>query len=1053
MKSNATIVSKLFSRHSVSNFGYLFLVVVVSFFTFGLTESSSAQVLTASRTSAGFGQTSTLGTSGTLSLEMSNTGNSNLTFLSFTLGGANPGDFQLVGALPGTPTSLAPNIGNITIGFQCAPTTVGFRSATFTVVSNSNNGTFTMPLICVGVNRQVVANTTRLSFPQTRVGEASTSQTLVIENQGTTNRLLTSITNPLDGFEYLNPLPNLPFVLTPNTPLLIPIIFTPRASLDFNRLTTLVTDDPAGNISVVLEGEGRIASGEVDVTALDFGSVLIPGPAETMTITLRNNGTAPFRLNNLTVDDPTHFSVVGAPALPLTLLPAPMGPNNNGEIIELTIASDPITVGQLQTNLNLITDIPLSPNFVIPLSAIGVAPELGLSSTAVDFGFKDIQDIEPGMGSVTLFNTGDFELTVSSIELQDINGNPFVGDLFAVVDDSPRTIPVGGSSLVEVQYAPTLEGIADEAVLRILSNGFAQNDVQVILIGTGSDRRIDVTPLSLAFPAQFRFPIEPPSNIFTITNTGQATLNLSMVSTQGDFADSFVVVDPPAFVGPNESVDVEVLFRPTVFEPANLTSELLIVNDDDNNPMVRINLSGETMRPELDVTPVDIDFGRPGVQATVTLRDGASRVTIRNQNPTVTFTIREILFATEDGESLDDVFEPVDFEFGQELRPFQEIEFDVQVIATEPGFFDGFLQIFVDADELPTFEVGIHADVEDIRVRGGSCSAQNGNGAGFFLLLGLLFLFSRQKKRSSLLLFISAFVLLPHALEAQNTRDIDANPFRNRPGIRKTFIGLQSPSQGDGASYQFAVVAGYSLNALTINSTVDDSQFSPLHHRASGLLLASYAFSFVEFGLSLPLYLQNGEAPTFGSVERPDTFAVGDLALQAKFTAWERDWISVGVEFGSRFPGISQDTFAGHKFASFEMLALGELKKDDFTFGSNLGLRFRREDALGDAVFGNELVYAFGAAYEFDKHWSVLSEMQGLIGFEGDDKLTTSPMDLSVGAVYRSINGWRVRLGGGRGFVPGVGAADFRGTLEWSVSVGDHTRDDARWVEPVEKAF
>ena len=167
-------------------------------------------------------------------------------------------------------------------------------------------------------------------------------------------------------------------------------------------------------------------------------------------------------------------------------------------------------------------------------------------------------------------------------------------------------------------------------------------------------------------------------------------------------------------------------------------------------------------------------------------------------------------------------------------------------------------------------------------------------------------------------------------------------------------------------------------------------------------MLTSYAFSFVEFGLSLPFYLQQGEAPTFGSVGTPDAFAVGDLALQAKFTAWEREPFSVGVEAGARFPGISQETFAGHRFASFELLALGEYTKDNFIFGSNLGFRFRRADALGDAVFGNEFVYGFGAAYEFDKHWSVLSELQGLIGLEGDDKLTTSPMDVSVGAVYRS---------------------------------------------------
>ena len=247
--SSVTIRGNLVSRDSKSSLGFSFLIVFV-LFTFGLNSSSSAQTLSVNRTSANFGQTSTQGSSATLNLVMTNTGNVNLAFTSFNLGGANPGDFQMVGALPGTPTSLAPNIGNITIGFRCSPTTLGFRSATFTVVSNSTNGTFTLPLTCVGANRQIVANTTRLSFPQTRVGESSTSQVLIIENQGATNRVLTSITNPIDGFQFLNPLPNLPLVLTPNNPLLLPVVFTPQASLDFNRLLTLVTDDPAGNITV-----------------------------------------------------------------------------------------------------------------------------------------------------------------------------------------------------------------------------------------------------------------------------------------------------------------------------------------------------------------------------------------------------------------------------------------------------------------------------------------------------------------------------------------------------------------------------------------------------------------------------------------------------------------------------------------------------------------------------------------------------------------------------------------------------------------------------------
>ncbi|MEM6325603.1 MAG: choice-of-anchor D domain-containing protein [Bacteroidota bacterium] len=127
----------------------------------------------------------------------------------------------------------------------------------------------------------------------------------------------------------------------------------------------------------------------------------------------------------------------------------------------------------------------------------------------------------------------------------------------------------------------------------------------------------------------------------TITNEGDGILQIGEIDVTGD-GFSFVGT-PPSSVAPGASEMVTVQFAPMAAGPAMGT--LSIASNDADEPTVNVSLSGTGQTPaapEIDVTPLTLDFGGVDVGSTADLM-----VTVSNAGDADLI----ITGATEDGDA------------------------------------------------------------------------------------------------------------------------------------------------------------------------------------------------------------------------------------------------------------------------------------------------------------------------------------------------------------------------------------------------------------------
>ena len=116
---------------------------------------------------------------------------------------------------------------------------------------------------------------------------------------------------------------------------------------------------------------------------------------------------------------------------------------------------------------------------------------------------------------------------------------------------------------------------------------------------------IEVSPPVLAFGEYVDQPIV---RNLTITNTGEATLDISSIVIQGDEAISFSNQSGLTLLSLEPSEDATL---PFVFEPTTIQNDatVSIGSNDINTPIVEVPLMGSLSAPMLSVTPNPMDMG------------------------------------------------------------------------------------------------------------------------------------------------------------------------------------------------------------------------------------------------------------------------------------------------------------------------------------------------------------------------------------------------------------------------------------------------------------
>jgi glucose/arabinose dehydrogenase len=246
------------------------------------------------------------------------------------------------------------------------------------------------------------------------------------------------------------------------------------------------------------------------------------------------------------------------------------------------------------------------------------APVLDASPSSLGFGSVQVGASSAGQ-TVTLTNTGDAVLSVSSVAVQGANNLDFTTDAA-----SSYAINPGLSETFDVTFGAL--DVGARAANLVITSDDASSPATIALSGTGLSAIANVSPTSNDFGSVFTGATSGATTI-TITNDGNQTLDVSSVSLGGSNPGDFGSTASATYsIAPAASETFDVTFSPTAGGSRN--AELSIVSNDPASPST-VALSGTGVVPQpptADVSPVAIDFGTKTVGTT----SAAESVTITN---------------------------------------------------------------------------------------------------------------------------------------------------------------------------------------------------------------------------------------------------------------------------------------------------------------------------------------------------------------------------------------------------------------------------------------
>lgn len=416
--------------------------------------------LAANPTTVNFGSV-TVGSSGSQSVSVTNSGNVGVTISQIATSGAA---FSLGGV--NVPLTLSPGQSS-TYTAQFAPTATGGASGQIVFTSSASNSPTLVSLSGTGVAApvaQLSVNPASVSFNSLTVGSTGT-QLLTITNSGNANLTISQITTSGTGFSGSGV--TLPLTLTPGQTASYTVQFAPAAAGSASGQITFASNASANPI-VSLAGTGLAAPVlqlSASPTSANFGNVSV-GSSNSQSVVLTNGGNANVTISQITITG-TGFSGSGITA-PLTLTP--------GQNASYTTQFAPTATGGASGQITFTSNASNSPT-VVSLAGTGVAAtvlQLTANPTSINFGNVNVGST--ATQSVAITNTGNANVTISQITP---SGSGFSGSGITV----PLTLAAGQSANYTVQFAPAAAGSATGQI-SFVSNA-SNSPTTVSLLGTG----------------------------------------------------------------------------------------------------------------------------------------------------------------------------------------------------------------------------------------------------------------------------------------------------------------------------------------------------------------------------------------------------------------------------------------------------------------------------------------------------------------------------------------------------------------------------------------
>ena len=200
-----------------------------------------------------------------------------------------------------------------------------------------------------------------------------------------------------------------------------------------------------------------------------------------------------------------------------------------------------------------------------------------VAPTSLNFGSEAVNATSAPQ-LVTLTNLGKAALTVSI----GING-PNSAD-FSQTNNCGTSVPAAGTCNIKVTFTPA--GLGSASASLNVTDDAPGSPQTVALSGSGSGAAVSLSPPSVGFPNQYVGTSGLPQTV-TVTNTGNATLNISNVTTSSADFGSLSNCTNPIQMG--EGCTIGVFFDPTASGARNGT---LLIRDNAVGGPQSLPLSG-----------------------------------------------------------------------------------------------------------------------------------------------------------------------------------------------------------------------------------------------------------------------------------------------------------------------------------------------------------------------------------------------------------------------------------------------------------------------------
>jgi uncharacterized repeat protein (TIGR01451 family) len=358
--------------------------------------------------------------------------------------------------------------------------------------------------------------------------------------------------------------------------------------------------------TVPLSGTGTAPSVQV-VSTLAFNSQPINLTA-TLPITLKNNGTDTLNLaatNALAITASADSSFFGIGTSGQGTTCANNSAITTGSTCTIIVTFAPTTVRPYGPVTLVITDdagAVSGSTQTVSIGGAGVTSTVNFAPPAISFGSQRTGVASAQMTSV-LTNSASTAVTITNVSLMGTNPGDFqlVTPSGSVTDcRTAGSVPAGGNCTIAVTFTPTATGSRNATVS--VADSATASPHSFSLSGTGTAPAVTLSSSSVTFANQIQTTTSAVQTL-TLTNAGNATLNISAVALGGTNPSDFAIVTGSGttcvgaavgFTAPNNTCTVALTFTPATANPFSAT----VTFTDDASPTTQaVNLSGTGVTP------------------------------------------------------------------------------------------------------------------------------------------------------------------------------------------------------------------------------------------------------------------------------------------------------------------------------------------------------------------------------------------------------------------------------------------------------------------------